>query len=132
MKVLLMHRDRDFELYRPASQNRYVRRQEVDRDTLLRAVLWNAPDLTKDLELNTLLRAMAGADDFVLEVAQQAFLSGLRNDFDTILYRNRNGLTAFLAKDLFPIVSVSTPATRLVRGSYRICGTEGSPALRLR
>jgi len=45
MKVLLMHRDKDFELYQPASQNRYVRRQEVDRDTLLRAVLWNAPRL---------------------------------------------------------------------------------------
>jgi DNA mismatch repair ATPase MutS len=59
----------------------------VDRDTLLRALLWNAPDLTKDLELNTLLRAMAGADEFVLEVAQQALLSGLRNDLDTILYR---------------------------------------------
>ena len=87
MKVLLMHRDRDFELYQPASQNRYVRRQEVDRDTLLRAALWNAPDLTKDLELNTLLRAMAGADEFVFEVAQQALISGLRNDLDTILYR---------------------------------------------
>ncbi len=87
MKVLLMHPDKDFELYRPASENRYARRQDVDRDIVLRAVLWNAPALTQDLELNTLLRAMAGADEFVFEVAQQALLSGLRNDLDTILYR---------------------------------------------
>ena len=87
MKVLLMHRDKDFELYRPASENRYARRQDVDRDTLLRALLWNAPALMQDLELNTLLRAMAGADEFVFEVAQQALLSGLQNDVDTILYR---------------------------------------------
>ena len=87
MKVLLMHRDKDFELYRRASENRYARRQDVDRDTLLRALLWNAPALMQDLELNTLLRAMAGADEFVFEVAQQALLLGLRNDVDTILYR---------------------------------------------
>jgi DNA mismatch repair ATPase MutS len=87
MKVLLMHRDKDFELYRPASENRYARRQDVDRDIVLRAVLWNAPALIQDLELNTLLRAMAGADEFVFEVAQQALLAGLRNDLDTILYR---------------------------------------------
>lgn len=87
MKVLLMHRNKDFELRRPASENRYVRRQDVDRDTHLRAVLWNAPALTQDLEVNTLLHAMAAADEFVFEVAQQALLSGLRNDLDTILYR---------------------------------------------
>jgi DNA mismatch repair ATPase MutS len=87
MRVLLMHRDKDFELYRPASENRYTRRQDLDPDTLLRAMLWNAPALIQDLELNTLLRAMAGADEFVFEVAQQALLSGLRNGVDTILYR---------------------------------------------
>jgi DNA mismatch repair ATPase MutS len=87
MKVLLMHRNKDFELRRPAPENRYARRQDVDRDTLLRAVLWNAPALMQDLELNTLLHAMADADEFVFEVAQQALLSGLRNDLDTILYR---------------------------------------------
>jgi len=87
MKVLLMHRDKDFELYRPASANRYARRQDVDRDTFLRALLWNAPALMQDLELNTLLRAMGGADEFVFEVAQQALLAGLQDDVDTILYR---------------------------------------------
>jgi DNA mismatch repair ATPase MutS len=87
MKVLLMHRDRDFELYELPSTNRYARRQEPDRDTLLRTILWNAPVLTQDLELNTLLRAMSGGDEFVFTVAQQGILSGLRNDMNTILYR---------------------------------------------
>ena len=43
--------------------------------------------LIQDLELDTLLRAMAGDDEFCYEVAQKAVLSGLRNDVETILYR---------------------------------------------
>jgi len=87
MKVLLMHRDRDFDLQRPSTWNERGRRQEVQRQTLLQVLLWNAPALVQDLELDTLLRAMAGADEFLFEVAQQAVLTGLRNDVDTILYR---------------------------------------------
>lgn len=87
MKALLMHRDKDFDLLQPSSNNRNMLRQPVEPDTLLRALLWNAPALTQDLELNTLLHAMAGADGFLFEVAQQAVLSGLQNDVDTILYR---------------------------------------------
>jgi len=87
MRVLLMHRDRDFDLQQPSPWNKHVRRQDLPRDTLLQALLWNAPALTQDLELDTLLHAMAGTDEFLFEVAQQALLSGLRNDVDTILYR---------------------------------------------
>jgi len=87
MRVLLMHRDRDFDLYQPESWNKYGRRQELDRDSLLRTFLWNAPALVQDLELDTLLRAMAGVDEFVFAVAQQALFSGFNNDLDTILYR---------------------------------------------
>jgi DNA mismatch repair ATPase MutS len=87
MKVLLMHRNKDFDLYQLPSSNRYGRRQDVDRETLLRNLLWNAPALLQDLELDTLLHAMAGGDEFVFEVAQQALFSGLTNDLDTILYR---------------------------------------------
>jgi DNA mismatch repair ATPase MutS len=43
--------------------------------------------LIQDLELDTLLHAMAGDDEFLLEVALKALLSGLGNDVDTILYR---------------------------------------------
>lgn len=67
MKALLMHRDRDFDL-----------QQELPR---------SAPDLTRDLELDTLFRAMASGDEFLLDVARKALLSGLRNDVDAILYR---------------------------------------------
>jgi len=67
MKVLLMYRDWDFDL-----------RQELP---------WNESALTQDLELGTLLRAMAGNDEFLFDVARQALFSGLRNDIDTILYR---------------------------------------------
>jgi DNA mismatch repair ATPase MutS len=126
MKVLLMHRDKDFELYRPASENRYARRQDVDRDALLRAVLWNAPALTQDLELNTLLRAMAGADEFVFEVAQQALLSGLRNDVDTIFYRQailRDCLkNAVVVRGLYDLMTAVAEETRRqwwsLSGSY--------------
>jgi DNA mismatch repair ATPase MutS len=85
MKVLLLNRRRDFNLYQ-LPDNRY-RRQEVDRSVLLRSLLWNGPSLVQDLELDTLLRAMAGGDEFVWAVAQQAILSGFGNDLDTVLYR---------------------------------------------
>ncbi len=85
MKVLLLDRNRDFDLYH-LPDNRY-RRQEVDRAALLRAVLWNGPSLVQDLELDTLLRAMAAGDEFVWAVAQQAILTALQNDLDTVLYR---------------------------------------------
>lgn len=62
-----MHRDRDFD-----------RRQ---------ALPWNEAALTQDLELDTLLRAMAADDRFLFDVARTALLSGLKNDSDTILYR---------------------------------------------
>jgi len=67
MKALLMHRDRDFDLDQ--------------------ALPWNAQALTQDLELETLLRAMAGDDPLVLDVAAKNLLCGWRNDLGTILYR---------------------------------------------
>ncbi len=67
MKVLLMHRDRDF-----------------DREQRLPP---HAPVLAQDLELETLLQAMAGGDKFLYDVAQTAILTGFANDIDTILYR---------------------------------------------
>lgn len=66
MKALLMHKDRDFNL-----------QQELP---------WNEQALVQDLELNTLLDAMAQGDKFLLEVAKKAVLSSLK-DQDTIIYR---------------------------------------------
>jgi len=67
MKALLMHRERDFQT--------------------MEALPWNEEALTQDLELGTLVKAMAGDDDFLAEVARRALLCGLRNDAETILYR---------------------------------------------
>ena len=67
MKVLLMHRDRDFDP-----------RQGLP---------WNAGALTQDLELETLFRAMAGDDQFLLDVARTALLCGWQNDVEAIRYR---------------------------------------------
>lgn len=67
MKALLMYPDRDFDL-----------KQELPR---------HAPILTQDLELDTLLHAMAGEDEFLLEVARKALFSGRQTDVDTVLYR---------------------------------------------
>jgi len=62
-----MHPDRDFDM-----------QQELP---------WNVPDLNKDLELDILLQAMAGGDQFLLDVARLGVFSGLGNDMKAILYR---------------------------------------------
>ena len=67
MKAHLMHEDRDFDSA-----------QELPR---------HAPSLMQDLELGTLIGAMANNDKFLFDVAQRAIFSGLSNDIDTILYR---------------------------------------------
>jgi hypothetical protein len=67
MKALLMHRNQDFNL-----------RRELP---------YNESSLTQDLELDTLLRAMTDGDKFLFNVARTALFCGLQNDMDTILYR---------------------------------------------
>jgi len=47
----------------------------------------NEPALMQDLELGTLFGAMAGGDEFLLQVAKPAVLLSLQNDRETILYR---------------------------------------------
>lgn len=66
MKVLLMFKNDDFEL---------------DRD-----IPSNSGDLISDLELNTLLDAMADGDDFLRDVASVSLLSGL-DDLSSVEYR---------------------------------------------
>jgi hypothetical protein len=67
MKAFLMFRDRDFDLQQDLPPG--------------------AQALIQDLELDTLFRAMAIDDKLLFEVAKSAVLSGTRNDLDTILYR---------------------------------------------
>lgn len=66
MKVFLMFRDHDFSLEEAAPAN--------------------VEELIQDLELNTLFRAMAGDDKFLLEVAKTGVLATLK-DRESIHYR---------------------------------------------
>jgi adenosyl cobinamide kinase/adenosyl cobinamide phosphate guanylyltransferase len=68
MKAFLMYRDRD-----------------VDPDAVLPS---NEPALTQDLELDTLLWAMAAGDKFLYQVVRAAVFTSL-GDPDQILYRQR-------------------------------------------
>jgi len=67
MKTFLMHKKNDFNQYQKLP--------------------WNEQALIQDLELNTLFNAMAGDDKFLFDVAKAGILSGLKNDVDTIIYR---------------------------------------------
>lgn len=83
MNVRLMHPSLDFAP--PRDMPRHERPR--DRETVQPEMTPHEQALTQDLELETLLRAMAGKDEFILEVARRALFLGLRNDADTILYR---------------------------------------------
>ena len=67
MKVFLMYKDRDFDV-----------QQQLP---------WNAPDLTQDLELDTLFNAMALGDEFLREAVQKIAFAGLKDGQDSILFR---------------------------------------------
>ncbi len=67
MKAFLLHRDRDFDLKRGTPPH--------------------ADDLLRDLELDTLLRAMAVKDELVLNVTKAALMAATSNDVATIEYR---------------------------------------------
>jgi DNA mismatch repair ATPase MutS len=68
MKAFLMYRDRDF--------------------GLIEDQIPNAADLTQDLELNSLLLAMAAGDEFLRDVGKKALLASLREP-EEILYRQQ-------------------------------------------
>ncbi len=82
MKALLMHRDRDFvaatEVPREERYRAYVPKRQLSA---------HEAALMQDLELATVLSAMAAEDPFLHEVARRALLAALTADVDTILYR---------------------------------------------
>jgi len=83
VKALLLYRDCDFDPNFLLG-DRFRRSREPEWHQKL-GPLDRA--LVQDLELDTLLQAMAGEDEFLLDVARKAILSGFENDIDTILYR---------------------------------------------
>lgn len=96
MKVLLMHPGRDFDIHTPLP--------------------WNETTLTQDLELNTLLYAMADGDKFIYDVCRAALFAGFDNDIGTILYRQavlRDCLASpELVKTLYALTVEATESTK--------------------
>jgi len=86
MRALLMYRDRDFDADQLLQIVMSPYRRDVDRKHQLPP---HEQALIQDLELDTLLHAMAGDDEFLLGVGKKALLSGFQNDANTILYRQK-------------------------------------------
>src|SRR6266567_8230832 len=84
MKVLLMHRDQDFDPRQLLRHWPTYRSGDADPRQQL---LPHERALIQDLELDTLLAAMAARDEFLFKVADQALRAAFQNDLDTILYR---------------------------------------------
>ncbi len=84
MRALLMYRDRDFEPDQSVRDAMHPFRRESGR---VQRTSFQEQTLRQDLELDTLLRAMAGNDEFLFAVARRAVFDGFQNDVDTILYR---------------------------------------------
>lgn len=99
MKAFLMFRDRDFDLQRALPPNAQV--------------------LTADLELDTLFKAMADKDEFLLQAARTAVLTGFDNDQETILYR-QNILKDCLENPLLvrQIYGIAIESLELERKNY--------------
>ncbi|HYB31618.1 MAG TPA: hypothetical protein VEF89_33855 [Solirubrobacteraceae bacterium] len=88
MKTFLMHAESDFDL--------------------ATALPEQEPMVTQDLELETLLRAMAAGDQLIFEVAKRALLLGL-DDPEAIVYRQR-------------VLSECLEHPEVVRGLYGLAG----------
>ncbi len=110
MKAFLLYRDRDLDLKAAPPPN--------------------ARDLTQDLELDTLLRAMARDDAFLLDVARRVLLASL-DDPEAIRYRQRVLADALahpsISRELY---ALSGDALRAEREAHVYLGTR-SPDLSL-
>ena len=58
--------------------------KDADRE---QSLPWNAQDLVQDLELDILFHAMAGEDEYLLDVCKRTVLISTGNDLSTIVYR---------------------------------------------
>lgn len=97
MNAHLMYRDRDFDVERKLPAH--------------------AETLTQDLELNTLFNAMAGGDEFLFRVAKQTVLSELRDDAETILYRQ--GIVRDCLRNYGVVQSISDLAVETIENRKR-------------
>lgn len=83
MRSLLMYEDRDFDPDQGFADLMYRYRRPGKQQPLPS----HQQDLIQDLELNTIIEAMADGDEFLSEVVRDALLSGLRNNVRTVVYR---------------------------------------------
>lgn len=83
MRSLLMYEDRDFDPDQAFADLMYRYRRPGKQQPLPS----HQQDLIQDLELNTIIEAMADGDEFLSEVVRDALLSGLRNNVRTVVYR---------------------------------------------
>jgi hypothetical protein len=99
VKAFLMYPDRDFDTERELPANE--------------------PDLSSDLELDILLRAMAAGDKFLFEVARQGLHSGLTSPAD-ITYRQRVLADCIaqpgVIRDLYDVAVAAITAEKKVLG----------------
>jgi hypothetical protein len=100
MKAFLMHRDLDFDFERELPPN--------------------AEALTQDLELNTVLSAMARGDELMFEVARRALLLGL-TDPEAIVYRQQTLADCLgqpdVIRELYAVAGEALKAEKSVWGS---------------
>ena len=111
MKAFLMHRDEDFDIERELPAN--------------------VQALTQDLELNTLLDAMAAGDRFLLEVTRRALFLSLREP-EAIVYRQEILADCMenpqVVRDLYALAGEALGAEKGIWGGL----TRGSPRSMLR
>lgn len=86
MKAFLMYSDRDFD---PNPSLREGMGRRDGQSDWRQQLPQHERALVQDLELDTLLEAMAAGDAFLLNVARKVLLSGFQNDVDTVLYRQQ-------------------------------------------
>ncbi|WGR91829.1 hypothetical protein MTX20_26385 [Bradyrhizobium sp. ISRA435] len=88
MKAFLLYPDRDFDptlLLSRRDKASHQRHKDPALD-LRHALPWNHADITQDLGLDIVLRAMSADDEFVFEAAMVGLLGGT-SDTQTIRYR---------------------------------------------
>jgi hypothetical protein len=86
MRAFLLYNDRDFDPAQVlARRDKY---REESHNDFREIPPWNGRDLTQDLGLNVLCKAMAGGDEFMLDVAKAGLLSGTA-DASSIRYRQK-------------------------------------------
>ncbi len=102
-----------------------------DRDFDPRPLPWNASALTQDLDLETLVKTMAGDDDLVLEVARAALLGSWQSGPEAILYRQaalRDALShPAVLRELYGLTLEAMEKRR--RGSFGLLGSFPSSVL---